>query len=91
VVAHARRSSGRTPMRPSSRHTPLRRRRSARTTGARPFRSISYGLLVSPDWIEEPAGRNDRNGLALAAQSGQSQGRPSTNSSSQLDVHSGLP
>jgi hypothetical protein len=32
------------------------------------------------------AGRNDTNGSALAAQSGQSQGRPSTNTSSQLTM-----
>ena len=37
-------------------------------------------------WIEEPPGGHDRNGFALAAQSGQSQGRPSTNTSSQLKV-----
>jgi len=32
-----------------------------------------------------PAG-NDKNGFALAAQSGQSQGRPSTNATSQVKV-----
>jgi hypothetical protein len=38
-----------------------------------------------------PPGGDDRNGLALAAQSGQSQGRPSTNATSQVNVYSGLP
>jgi hypothetical protein len=37
--------------------------------------------LVRNRWAE-----NDRNGFALAAQSGQSQGRPGTNTSSQLNV-----
>jgi hypothetical protein len=43
-------------------------------------------------WFEELAGRrDDRNGFALAAQSGQSLGRPSTNTTSQVKVYSGLP
>jgi hypothetical protein len=40
-------------------------------------------LLLSV--VEEGAGRrDDRNGFALAAQSGQSLGRPSTNATSQV-------
>jgi len=45
-------------------------------------------LTVSAPFVavthEEPTGRSDNYGFALAAQPGESQGRPSTNASSQL-------
>ena len=41
--------------------------------------------------MRNPPGGNDRNGFALAAQSGQSQRRPCNNTSSQLTTYSGLP
>ena len=62
------------------------RSQSAQTSDAHPSRRISPRRLLSNSWIEEPPGGHDRNGFALAAQSGQSQGRPSTSTSSQLTV-----
>ena len=67
-------------------HPVLHDRDLSERTGGRPSRSISPLLLLDVVVDEEPPGGNDRNGFALAAQSGQSLGRPSTNASSQLKV-----
>jgi hypothetical protein len=51
----------------------------------------SHRLLLARGCVRGTAGRNDNYGLALAAHSGRSQGRPSTNASSRLMEYSGLP
>ena len=78
-AAHARSSSGRTSSGPRRGTGRPRRSRSARTTMHFHTDPSHSPVPSSTGWTRNPSGGSDRNGFALAAQSGQSQGRPSTN------------